>query len=151
MKYIVYSAVGIVFVILLFSSIISYNSKSAVIVLESNLSDSNNEDIKNIFEGYVGDKGSYKLKDTKYIGHNIKFGYCVEQIFQKRKIKQLYKFRFLEKRKMLPLLIKGYKIKTLKSNLFNTDDIIFELEQTNDEIVYGSYIDERFCNFFGGL
>ena len=138
----VFFGVFVVIFFLTIPSILSYHLNSSILVLELDLSKNMDENIRILF--------NYPEVQEKAEYYNIKVGHDVERFFKEKKIKQLYKTRFFERREMFPLLIKGHKIKRLTGGIFNTDEVELELEKTTPDFVYGYYIDERFGNFFGG-
>ena len=59
-------------------------------------------------------------------------------------------YRFFEIRPMLPLILRGRKIKQLSGNWFNTDDVRLEFAPSEPDLLYCYYVDERYNNFLTG-
>ena len=58
--------------------------------------------------------------------------------------------RFFETRPMLPLILRGRKIKRLSGNWFNTDDVRLEFAPGEPDVLYCYYVDERYNTFLTG-
>lgn len=74
-----------------------------------------------------------------------------EKIFAEQGINPLYTNRFFEKRPMIPMILKGKKIRRLTSGWFSTDEITIEFTPGNSDTLYCYYVDERYNNFLVGL
>ena len=59
-------------------------------------------------------------------------------------------YRFFEIRPMLPLILRGRKIKQLSSGWFSTDEVRLEFAPGKPYVLYCYYIDERYNNVLTG-